>query len=127
MATPSARTRGKVCPRASPRTARAATRARRHAVAHCRLHQLDDRCGFARGPECVVPVLRSAVDELLDQEHEHAKRELTESMRSLEVQVARVSSHCPALQTALNIERTRTIDLPNMLRSVNQARFCDHF
>jgi len=42
---------------------------------------------------------------LLDREREHAKHELTESMRSLEVQVARLESALSTLQMALNIER----------------------
>ena len=64
----------------------------------------------------VIPIIR---DELLDREREHAKHELTESMRSLEVQVARLESALSALQMALNIERSKTIDLPNVLRAVN--------
>ena len=56
---------------------------------------------------------------MLDREREHAKHELTESMRSLEVQVARLERALSALQMAFNIERSKTIDLPNVLRAVN--------
>jgi DNA-binding transcriptional MerR regulator len=67
----------------------------------------------------VIPIIRDALDELLDREREHAKHELTESMRSLEVQVARLESALSTLQMALNIERSKTIDLPNVSRAVN--------
>jgi hypothetical protein len=67
----------------------------------------------------VIPIIRDALDELLDREREHAKHELTESMRSLEVQVAGLESALSTLQMALNIERSKTIDLPNVLRAVN--------
>jgi len=56
---------------------------------------------------------------VLDREREHAKHELTESMRSLEVQVARLERALSALQMAFNIERSKTIELPNVLRAVN--------
>ena len=67
----------------------------------------------------VIPIIRDALDELLDREHEHAKHELTQSMRSLEVQVARLERALSASQMAFNIERSKTIDLPNVLRAVN--------
>jgi hypothetical protein len=56
---------------------------------------------------------------VLDREREHAKHELTESVRSLEVQVARLERALSASQMAFNIERSKTIDLPNVLRAVN--------
>jgi hypothetical protein len=69
--------------------------------------------------QAVIPALRAAVDELLEQEREHAKRELTKPMRSLEIQVARLESALSALQSALAVERGKAIHLPNPLRSVN--------
>ena len=67
----------------------------------------------------MIPIIRDVLDELLDRKREHAKHGLTESMRSREVQVARLESALSALQMALNIERSKTIDLPNVLRAVN--------
>jgi hypothetical protein len=82
---------------------------------------VDQRIASALAAErqAVIPALRAAVDELLDQEREHAKRELTESMRSLELQIARLESALSALQPALTTERGKAIDLPNPLRTVN--------
>jgi hypothetical protein len=46
----------------------------------------------------VIPVLRQAIDELLDQEREHAKSELAERARSLELSVARLEAERRAPQ-----------------------------
>jgi hypothetical protein len=72
--------------------------------------------GREQGRE-VIPLLRDCVDELLDQERQHAERQINEQMRSLELAVAKLESALPALQVALNIERSRALDLPNVLRN----------
>ena len=45
-----------------------------------------------------IPALRETIDELLEQERERAKSHMTESMRSLELQVARLQNALSALQ-----------------------------
>jgi hypothetical protein len=56
---------------------------------------------------------------LLEQERKIAKSQMTEHMRSLELQIAKLESALPALQVALVAGRGKAIDLPNPLRSVN--------
>jgi hypothetical protein len=58
----------------------------------------------------VVPVLRGAIDELLDREREIAKSELVSARRGLELQVAKLA--VSALELALNVERGRVLDVP---------------
>jgi hypothetical protein len=48
-----------------------------------------------------------------------AKSQMTEHMRSLELQIAKLESALSALQVTLVAERGKEIDLPNPLRSVN--------
>lgn len=69
--------------------------------------------------QVTIPALRAAVDELLECEREHVKSQMTEQMRRLELQIVRLESALNALQTVLAVERTKAIDLPNPLRSVN--------
>jgi hypothetical protein len=71
----------------------------------------------------VIPIVRDALDELLDRERaharEHAKSELVERGRGLELQIAKLEAVISALELALATERGRTIDLPNPSKSVN--------
>jgi len=67
----------------------------------------------------VVPIIGEAVNELLDAEREHAKSELVERTRGLEFAGCQARAALTALQLALNVERGKTIDLPNVLRAVN--------
>jgi|SRR6516165_4327333 len=61
----------------------------------------------------VVPALRGAIDELLDQEREHARSELVERARGFELSIAKLEAAASALELALNVERGRVLDLPN--------------
>jgi exonuclease VII small subunit len=56
---------------------------------------------------------------LLDQEREHAKSQMTEHVRSLELQIAKLEAALSALQAALDAERGKAIDLPNPLTRMN--------
>ena len=44
----------------------------------------------------VIPIIRQAIDELLDQEREHAKSEMVERARGLEVSIAKLSRNVDA-------------------------------
>jgi hypothetical protein len=48
-----------------------------------------------------------------------ANSQMTEHLRSLELQIAKLESALSALQVALFAERGKAIDLPNPLRGVN--------
>jgi hypothetical protein len=50
---------------------------------------------------------------------EHHKSELVERTRSLELSIAKLENALSAPQMVLNVERSKTIDLPNVLRAVN--------
>jgi len=63
----------------------------------------------------VIPIIRDALDELLDQEREHHKSELLERTRGLELAVVKLESALAALQVTLATERGKAIDLPNPL------------
>jgi hypothetical protein len=60
-----------------------------------------------------------AIDELLDREREHAKSELVERARGLELSIAKLETALSALELALVTGRGRVLDLPNPLKSVN--------
>ena len=62
---------------------------------------------------------RKRVCELLDREPEHAKSEMAERARGLELQIAKLEAAISALALPLVTERRRTIDLPNPLKNVN--------
>jgi hypothetical protein len=68
---------------------------------------IDARIASALAAErrAVIPALRAAVDELLKQERKHAVAQMTEQMRSLELQVAKLESALGALQSTLSVER----------------------
>jgi D-alanine-D-alanine ligase-like ATP-grasp enzyme len=82
------------------------------------LVDIDARIASAISAErqTVIPALRAAVDELLHAERQHVKSEMTQSLRSLELQIAKLGSAVSALQVALVAGRGKTIDLPNPLR-----------
>src|SRR6516164_2136287 len=63
----------------------------------------------------VIPVIRQALDELLDQEREHYKSEVVSATRGLELQIARLENALSALQATLASEHGKAIDLPNPL------------
>jgi hypothetical protein len=67
----------------------------------------------------VIPIIRDALDELPDQEREHAKSELVERARSLELSITKLEAAVSTLELALATERGRVLDLPNPLKSVN--------
>jgi hypothetical protein len=67
----------------------------------------------------VIPVIRQALDELLDQEREHHTSKLAERTRGLELQIAKLEAAVSALELALNVERGRVLDLPSPLKAVN--------
>ena len=74
---------------------------------------------WAERQAAVVSIIGEAVNELLDAEREHAKSELVERTRGLEFAGCQARAALTALQLALNVERGKTIDLPNVLRAVN--------
>ena len=75
---------------------------------------------IAAGRGAVIPIIRDALDELLDQEREHHKSELVERARGLEVQVAKLEAAVSALELASNIERSKVFELPKFpLKNVN--------
>jgi len=57
--------------------------------------------------------------KLLDREREHAKSELVECDRGLELAVAKLEAAVSALELALVTERGRVLDLLNPLKRVN--------
>jgi hypothetical protein len=61
------------------------------------LVDIDARIASALAAErqAVIPALRAAVDELLEQEREHVKLQMTEQMRSLELRLRNWNPHCP--------------------------------
>ena len=68
----------------------------------------------------VIPIIRDPRDKFLDQEREHAKSQLVERARSLELQIARLEASVSALELALERDhRKATLDLPNPLTHVN--------
>ena len=67
----------------------------------------------------MIPIIRDALDELPDQEREHAKSELVERTRSLELSITKLEAAVSTLELALATERGRVLDLPNPLKSVN--------
>lgn len=69
--------------------------------------------------QAVIPALRAAVDDLLEQEREHVKSQMTEQMRAFELSVAKLESALSALQVALVAERGKATDLPNPLTRMN--------
>jgi hypothetical protein len=56
------------------------------------VRDIDARIASALAAErqAVIPALRAAVDQLLEQEREHAKSQMTKHMRSLELQIAKL-------------------------------------
>jgi len=97
-------------------TATRATRApARHAAAFDLRCRNADRRGAVRRAHHGIPIIRDALDELLDQEREHHKSELLERTRGLELAVVKLESALAALQVTLATERGKAIDLPNPL------------
>ena len=69
----------------------------------------------------MTPVIRDALDELLDQERRAPLiRANRAPARALELQIAKLEPALSALQAVLNVERRRVLDLPNPLKSVNR-------
>jgi len=66
----------------------------------------------------VIPVIRQALDEILDAEREHHKSELLERTRGLELAIAKLESALAQLQPTLATERSGKPLPPNLL-SVN--------
>jgi len=65
----------------------------------------------------VIPVIRDALDELLDRERERHKSELVGATRGLAI--AKLEAAASALELALATKRGKVLDLPNPLKSVN--------
>jgi hypothetical protein len=101
---------------------------RRFAAERRRDHRLDTRqlsvadvntliaAALCEERAVVIPVIRQALDELLDQERKHHRSQLLERTRGLELAVAKLESTLAQLQLALATERKSIIDLPNPLR-----------
>jgi hypothetical protein len=63
----------------------------------------------------VLPTLAELISEQFDAQRERYNSELLERTRSLELTIARLEASVSALQLELNIERSKTIDLPPLL------------
>ena len=75
-------------------------------------------CARAEERGTVIPVIRDALDELLDRERERHKSELVSATRGL-TQSPSSRAAASALELALATERGKVLDLPNPLKSVN--------
>jgi hypothetical protein len=65
----------------------------------------------------VSPIVRDALDEILDAEREHHASQLAHAR--IGIADRQMRKRLSALQSVLAVERSKAIDLPSVARSVN--------